>query len=126
MEDFEQFWAAYPRKVAKAEARKAWKQTEAIRPPLEAILGAIKAASRTEQWMRGNGQFIPHAATWLRGERWEDEFEVKLPEVVNEKPWYETSTGIEAKGRELGLHPAQFEHFQAFRAAVMQKSIKAA
>lgn len=126
MEEFEIFWSNWPKKVAKAEARKAWKQTEAIRPPLEAILGAVKAACKTEQWMRGNGQFIPHAATWLRGERWEDEFEVKLPEVVNERPWHETSTGIEAKGRELGIDPAQFEHFQAFRAAVMQKSIKAA
>ena len=24
MEDFEKFWKAYPRKVAKGEARKAW------------------------------------------------------------------------------------------------------
>ena len=70
------FWKSYPRKVAKAEARKAWKQTEAIRPPLEDVLKAIKSACATEQWMRGNGQFIPHAATWLRGERWEDVHEV--------------------------------------------------
>jgi hypothetical protein len=95
MDDFEQFWKEYPRRVAKAEARKAWKQTERVRPNLAMVLKAVKAASQTEQWMRGNGQFIPHASTWLRGERWEDEFEVVLPGVVNEKPWHESATGIE-------------------------------
>jgi hypothetical protein len=124
--DFDLFWAAYPKKVAKADARKAWAQTEGIRPPLEAILAAIKGACKTEGWMRQGGQFIPHAATWLRGERWEDEFEVVLPEVVNEKPWHETAQGIEAKGAEFGLYPAQFEHFQAFRTAVLQKTLRAA
>ncbi len=86
----------------------------------------MTAACKTEQWMRGSGQFIPHAATWLRGERWEDELVVVLPDVVNEKPWHETASGIEAKGKELGLEPSQFDHWQAFKVAVMQKSLKAA
>jgi hypothetical protein len=49
-----------------------------------------------------------------------------LPNVVNEKPWHETASGIEAKGKELGLDPSQFKTFPEFRAAVMQKSLKAA
>lgn len=126
MDGFESFWQAWPRKVAKAEARKAWKQTAAIRPDLDTLLHAVKAACRTEQWMKGNGCFIPHAATWLRGERWEDIHEVVLPGVVNEKPWHETASGIEAKGAELGLHPSQFENWQLFKHAVLQKNIKAA
>jgi hypothetical protein len=126
MDGFDTFWEAYPRKVAKADARKAWKQTEAIRPDLDTVLHAIKAACRTEQWMKNNGSFIPHAATWLRGERWSDVHEVVLPGVVNEKPWHETASGIEAKGKELGLEPSQFEHWQEFKVAVMQRSLKAA
>lgn len=126
MDEFEIWWSHFPRKVAKAEARKAWKQTEAIRPDLETIIKAIKAACKTEQWMRGNGQFIPHAATWLRGERWEDVHEVVIQDVVNEKPWHETATGIEKKGAEYGLHPSQFESFPLFRAAVMRAAMKAA
>ena len=106
MQDFDKFWKVYPKKVAKADARKAWEQTKAIRPDIETVIKAVQAASRTEQWMRGAGQFIPHAATWLRGERWEDQHEVVLPDVVNEKPWHETATGIEAKGRELGTSRA--------------------
>lgn len=117
---FEEFWKSYPRKVAKADARKAWKQTAHVRPDLQTILKAVKDASRTDQWMRGGGAFIPHASTWLRGERWEDEHEVKIEGVVNEKPWYETSTGIEAKGAELGMTPDQFASWPQFKEAVMQ------
>ena len=123
---FEEFWKVYPRKVAKAEARKAWAQTEKIRPSTDALIEAIRAQSQTEQWMRGNGQFIPHPATWLRGERWDDEIEVKLPNVVNEKPWHETWQGIVHKGLELGLKESDFQHPQDFRAAVMRGAMRAA
>ena len=126
MEEFDQFWAVYPKKVAKADARKAWLQTKDLRPDIAKLLSAITAACKTEQWMRGNGQFIPYPATWLRGERWEDELEVKLPNVVNEKPWHETATGIELKGKELGLDPSQFESFPHFKVAVMRAALKSA
>jgi hypothetical protein len=118
--DFDNFWKHYPRKVAKADARKAWKQTEQIRPPTDEIIKAIALAARTEQWMRGGGQFIPYAATWLRGERWADEYEVILPEVHNEKPWHETASGIEKKGLQYGLMPSQFTHWQEFKAEVLK------
>ena len=62
----------------------------------------------------------------MSGHRWEDEIEVKLVGVVNEKPWHESASGIEAKGKELGLDPSQFDSWPAFKVAVMQKSLKAA
>ena len=126
MEDFDQFWAAYPKKVAKADARKAWAQTKDLRPALPVLLNAIQANCKTESWMKQGGTFIPYPATWLRGERWDDELEVKLPDVVNEKPWHETATGIEAKGKELGIDPADFESFPHFKIAVMRAAMKAA
>ncbi len=126
MDDFDKFWAAYPRKVAKAEARKAWAQTASIRPDTNSLIKAVLSHCRTEQWMKSNGAFIPHAATWLRGERWEDVYEVSLPDVVNDKPWHETATGIVRKGQELGISSDQFEHFQEFRTAVMRAAMKAA
>jgi hypothetical protein len=49
-----------------------------------------------------------------------------LPNVVNEKPWYETSTGIELKGKEFGLKVEDFPSFPHFKAAVMRASMKAA
>lgn len=66
---FETFWAAYPRKTAKAEARKAWvkavKKTEAFR----IVAGANLYA--TDPYLP-EPQFIPHPSTWLNGERWND------------------------------------------------------
>lgn len=126
LEEFDQFWAIYPKKVAKADARKAWQQTKSVRPALSDLITAIQSACKTEQWMRGGGQFIPYPATWLRGERWEDVHEVKLPDVVNEKPWHESATGIEAKGKELGIMPHEFSTWPEFKIAVMRKAMKAA
>lgn len=71
--DFEHFWRAYPRKVAKASARKAWFKLKPS-PELQAvILDAVARHSRQDQWTKDKGKFIPHPATWLNGERWEDE-----------------------------------------------------
>ena len=126
MDDFQEFWNVWPKRCAKADARKAWAQTKDIRPELTNLLNAVKAACKTEAWMKDGGKYIPHPATWLRGERWDDELEVKLPNVVNEKPWHETATGIELKGKELGLDPSQFESFQHFKVAVMRAALKSA
>ena len=120
MNDFDEFWKMYPRKVAKADARKAWAQTKDFRPDIATLLQAIKGQSKTEQWMRGAGQFIPYPASWLRGERWDDELEIKLPDVVNEKPWHETWAGIVQKGQELGILESQFSHPQSFKAEVIK------
>jgi hypothetical protein len=72
---FSVFWAAYPRKLAKGDAWKAWKQTEKERPPLPAILAAIAAQKGSDGWTKDGGGFIPYPATWLRAFRWADEIE---------------------------------------------------
>ena len=104
-------------------AKKAWKQTIGARPELSTVISAVLDQCKSEQWMEG---YIPHAATWLRGHGWNDKMTLDLPDVINEKPWHETASGIEAKGKEYGLEPSQFNTFPEFRAAVMQKSLKAA
>ncbi len=37
-----------------------------------------------------------------------------------------TATGIELKGKELGLDPSQFESFPHFKVAVMRAALKSA
>ena len=69
---FELFYSAYPRKQAKKDAQKAWKQIK--NPPLEMMLSTLAWQKKTKQWQDG---FIPLPATWLRGERWLDEPMVK-------------------------------------------------
>lgn len=99
-EAFDVFWKHYPKKVAKGDARKAWKQTQAIRPDLADVLAAIGRAKATEQWRRDDGQFVPYPATWLRAERWDDVYEVEMEQVDD---WHKTASGIYAKADELGV-----------------------
>ncbi len=77
---FAAFWLLYPRKVARFDSEKAWKRLGEA-DQLAAIVGLV---AWRQVWMRrGEMQFVPHAATWLNGHRWEDE----LPEQ-----WVPTST----------------------------------
>lgn len=73
LSDFDLFWECYPKKKAKLDALKAWKQTESIRPDIEKILAAINAQSDSDDWSRNGGQYIPYPASWLRDGRWDDE-----------------------------------------------------
>lgn len=79
MTEFDEFWACYPRKCAKGDARKAWKQTASIRPDMDTLIAAVKAQCNSEQWRKDGGVYIPYPASWLRAERWDDETEIALP-----------------------------------------------
>ena len=72
---FDAFWALYPRHVGKAAALKAWKKAATSEKRKNEIMAGLKA--RLPEWskMSFNAlvQFIPHASTWLNGERWKDE-----------------------------------------------------
>lgn len=70
---FEAFYAAYPRKVAKPDALKAWKSLALQNGSVEKVMVALEAAKGSEQWVKDKGRFIPHPATWLRQRRFEDE-----------------------------------------------------
>jgi len=70
---FDLFWSCYPKKKAKLDAMKAWKQTEKIQPCIEEILAAIRQQEQSDDWLKNGGQFIPLPASWLRGGRWMDE-----------------------------------------------------
>jgi len=65
---FDDFWALYPRREAKKDARKAWSQISAGRE-IE-ILTALAAWRPT---LIQRGDYCPLPASWLRGERFEDE-----------------------------------------------------
>ena len=69
---FDQLWALYPRKVGKGQARKAFKAASKkadfydLLPKLMDYVQTLEGKDK---------QYIPHLATWLNGERWEDEVE---------------------------------------------------
>lgn len=66
---FEMFWALYPKKVAKGDAKKAWAKVGSY--DKEAIIRILSNGYRFAK----DRQFIPYPATWLHGERWLDEQE---------------------------------------------------
>jgi len=74
-EGFAEFWEAYPRKMAKGDAIKAWGQMEAGQH-LPKILETVKASAKLEAWTKDGGRFVPFPATWLRAQRWEDELSI--------------------------------------------------
>ncbi len=70
---FDEFWKAYPKKVGKGAAIRAWKK---IRPGAElraTMIAAVVKQKVSDQWRKERGQYIPHPATWLNQMRWEDE-----------------------------------------------------
>jgi len=68
--DFELFYKAYPKKKQPGDAEKAWKS---IKPDLNAVLAALEWQTKTHDWTKDNGQFIPYPASYLRARAWEDE-----------------------------------------------------
>lgn len=70
---FEAFFAAYPRKVGKEQARQVWEKLTPDESLRKRIVGAVHAWARTPEWQRNGGQFIPKPARWLREQRWDDE-----------------------------------------------------
>ena len=72
---FDEFWSAYPRRVGKAAARRAYMVARkgAEWPGAADVLEAVEMAKTSKDWKKSNGQFIPHPSTWLNQGRWADE-----------------------------------------------------
>lgn len=67
-EDFDEFWAAYPRKTAKPAAVKAYKAARKRKASHQTIMAGLArfVASCPDP------QYTPHASTWLNQDRWND------------------------------------------------------
>ena len=70
-EQFEVFWKLYPKKASKKDALKAWKKIDA--ELFDHIIDSLGTHRVCEQWVKDEGKFIPHAASWLNGEKFNDE-----------------------------------------------------
>jgi hypothetical protein len=61
LDEFETFWTLYPKKVAKADAQKAWKQV-LKKKTADEMITLVKAYSESKL---PDHQFIPYPASWL-------------------------------------------------------------
>ena len=102
-ERFETFWSFYPRKVAKGAARKAF--PVALRKiktedPFATLCEAVRLFA--EATKSADTKFIPHGATWLNGERWEDDIEDVRRAYAQTRPdtlvWRDDRTGRMLQG----------------------------
>lgn len=68
--EFDAFWQTYPRKVSKGQAVKAYRSARK-KADADEILAGLKR--HLPLWAGKDITFVPHAATWLNGERWADD-----------------------------------------------------
>lgn len=69
---FDQFWKSYPHKTNKKLAVAAWAKLDPSPELFERILAGLARQKLSHAWLKDEGKFIPHPATWLNGNRWED------------------------------------------------------
>lgn len=82
-ESFETWWAAYPNKIGKLAAFRAWKKIgESKTATVQELIKAINDQIRANHFRGSNGaDYIPNPATWLNQGRWMDDIK-KAPPVV--------------------------------------------
>lgn len=73
-EPFDDFWTLYPRHIAKKAARKAWDRI----PDTLHIRIFTSVAIWRSVWLDKDPEFLPYPASWLNGERWEDELPLEF------------------------------------------------
>jgi uncharacterized protein YdaU (DUF1376 family) len=72
IDQFEQFWMEYPKRIGKGQAVKAFAKAIKV-SGLEEILAGLAKSKNSRQWTENDGRFIPHASTWLNALGWQDE-----------------------------------------------------
>lgn len=72
---FDAFWGVYPRRVGKGAAAKAHARAIKRATPERILDGAQAVADRWRTLAPDERQYVPHPATWLNADRWDDEAE---------------------------------------------------
>jgi hypothetical protein len=116
---FDEFWSLYPRKIAKATARKAWAKLSAE----QQLMAAKAIGTHCNYWRTKETEleFIPHPATWLNQERWEDELVIEPKKEKIDKKWMFSNEGIESKARELGVLGTSYDSYDSLKRKCMNK-----
>jgi hypothetical protein len=63
---FDEWWAIYPRKTAKQDARKAWKTATKQTPPADIIAATRHQTTTPGSPLNREPQYVPYPASWLR------------------------------------------------------------
>lgn len=117
-DDFERFWVLYPRKIAKAYARKIF-----ARLTTDQQFAAIESLPVHVRYWQQSGRswdYLPHASTWLAGECWADE--LQMPNSID-SDWHKSQEGIQKKAIELGMWPPKLgEGWHELKARILART----
>lgn len=83
---WDEFYAEYPRKQGKKEARKKFKKICKDENIYKEIIEGLRRWKQSKQW--SDVQYIPYCSTWLNQERWKElplEYQVKQSNPKNEE-----------------------------------------
>ena len=94
---FDEFWTAYPKKVGKDAAAKAFGKRKPNRELVQAMVQAIRGQKHSDAWKKQDGQFIPNPAKWLNDGRWKDGGDLLAGDTGNwaAKPAWVVEAGFE-------------------------------
>jgi hypothetical protein len=105
---FDAFWKSYParngKKTGKAEAFTAYKAA-LKKISHEDLIAAVGLQSKSNEWSRDNGAYVPDAHRWLKKRRWEDE-------IVSHQSEQATSQ----RGPQINETPAEAKQRRAMEA----------
>ena len=84
---FLKFWSIYPKKVDKKGSFRAFKNIPKLKEVFPGILQALEIQTKSAQWTKDHGQYIPNPTTYIHQERWltvseTDELQTKINETV--------------------------------------------
>ena len=105
--EFDLFWSAYPKKVAKQDAIKAWNKLNHDDELDKKIMDGLRRWCFSDEWSRDDGRYIPHPATWLNGRRWEDEVTPRRSGGFQQRDY------SDVPGQEMAALAAEIEEFRA-------------
>jgi len=94
---FDQFWAVYPKKKAKDDARKAWAKRQPSAELVAVILAAIERQKQHPDWLKEGGRYIPFPATWLNRGQWTDGADEEPRSLLSETAQYNLAASEEAE-----------------------------
>ncbi len=84
-DDFELFWAQYPKKTGKGAAYAAWCKQRFTDQQRQLVMASLARHKASYDWTKDGGQYIPNPATWLNQARFQDEPRMQAPQK-DDKP----------------------------------------
>lgn len=80
---FNEFWAAYPKKVNKKGCFTSFKRIKHLKEEMPLIMAALQSFKASKQWQKDNGQYIPNPQTFINQERWKDQQDETREQQLN-------------------------------------------